>query len=330
MRDAAVDDEQWARLVEDHLRRVTPTLVPGAGRIEHVAVLAPDVWLLHLAGGGRVVAKHQFYGLLTRDEPYDLLQVELDVLRALRRSGHSVPVPFGIDPQGQFIFLEYVGSRTLEDVLCAGEAGWICRIVPALLNIEQTLAADEQWSARVIRGAEKIDLLRAWSGVETVALQGLTRWAAWANRPCLIDDLTPVVRSLHRELATHEPTLGATDYQPRNIVCGSGGHRLAFLELGKLGWDWTTRRALQYTTPLREMADSAEMESACLRELSASMPSDSARRSLDAHHLFFRLLLAARDPASAGLALLSESLSDEPSMQTLRRHLSALPRETRP
>lgn len=321
--DAALHGGAWEAAVDAHLRRVVPQIVPGAVRVEDLEVLAPDVWLIHLQGRGRVVAKHQLYGVLTRDEPYDLLQVEYDVLRALRRTGDAVPVVFGIEPEGQFIFLEYVGPRTLADVLQTDEPDWIGRVVAAQWRLEQTLAADHHWQDRVIRGARATDLQRAWADVEAVALRGLSRWAAAHGRPDLPQALRPIIRALHAKLGARTPNLGAVDYQPGNVVCAGSGKRLAFLELAKLGWDWTERRALQYTTPLGDVAGSARIRVARLHELAAAMPCQASRQALDSHHLFFRLLMAARDPASVSPDILSQPLSDEPSMQDLRHHLAA-------
>jgi hypothetical protein len=318
-----VGDDQWSQAVETHLRRISPSLLPGSPTVQAIHLLAPDVWLLDLDDGGRVVAKHQFYGLLTRDESFDLLQTELDVLRHLRRSGASVPVPFGIDPEGQFIFLEFLGNRTLLDTLEeTGTADPIRGVVTQQLCIEQLLADTSVWRDRVIPGGRRQDLARSWKRVEAIALRGLAEALTIMGSLHKMEMLIPLVHSLHERAGRMPPVLGATDYQPRNVMCIDGGRRVAFLELGKLGWDWTERRALQYTTPLESSRLPLAAKRAFLQELATSFPGNAARRALDIHHLFFRLVLAAQDPRKADLELLLLPLSDEPTMASLRHHLN--------
>ena len=320
--EQVVDDEQWSQAVEIHLRRLAPSLLPGGAAVQTVDLLAPDVWLLHLDDGGCVVAKHQFYGLLTRNESFDLLQTELDVLRYLRKSGASLPVPFGIDPDGQFIFLEFLGNRTLLDALeKTGTAGSIRGVITQQLYIEQLLANTSAWRDRVIPGGRRRDLARSWKRVEAIALRGLTEASATMGSSHKMEMLIPLVRGLHEMVGRTPPVLGATDYQPRNVMCLEGG-RVAFLELGKLGWDWTERRALQYTTPLESNSLPLTAKREFLQELVASFPDHAARRTLDIHHLFFRLVLAAQDPRKADLELLLLPLSDEPAMASFRHHLN--------
>ena len=321
MTHPVVSDAQWSQSVEAHLREVTSSIVPGRPDVRELSSIAPDVWLLRLSDGSRVVAKHQFFGLLTRGENFDLLQVEFEVNRALRQAGCHVPVPFGIDPEGQFIFMEYLGDRTFLDV-CFGQMplGCVSRVIAELLLIEETLATQPNWQNRVVLGGHHEDLTNRWRAVEEVALEGLGKTLRiWDAMSCF-DRLATSLRTLHGLLAARPATLGTTDYQPRNVMCPAG-QRIAFLELGKLGWDWTERRALQYTSPLDCARVSLTSKQSILGELGAAMPSSESRCALDMHHLFFRLILAARDPISADLELLQFPLSDEPTMMTIRRHL---------
>ena len=96
-RTEPLTDAQWDQQVRARLAACVPDLVPGSPAVGAITLLADDVWIVELAHGGRLIAKHQFYGLHTRDEPHDLLQVEFDALRYLRPRGCAVPVAFGID-----------------------------------------------------------------------------------------------------------------------------------------------------------------------------------------------------------------------------------------
>ena len=114
---APLTDAQWTAAVHDRLREVAPGLVPGRPEVAAIHRIAEDVWRLDLSDGGRVVAKHQLQGLLTRGEPHDLVRLEVEVLRHLRGRGCPVPAAFGADPEAQIILLEYAGPRTLAEVL---------------------------------------------------------------------------------------------------------------------------------------------------------------------------------------------------------------------
>ena len=128
--------------------------------------IAEDVWRLELSGGGRIVARHQPFGLLTRGEPHDLVRLEVDLLRHLRRRGCPVPLAFGADPGSQVILLEYAGPRTLAEALPlerdpAARRRWLARIWSGLGCIEGALA-DGGWEGRAAPGASRRDLERAW------------------------------------------------------------------------------------------------------------------------------------------------------------------------
>ncbi|MDA0335231.1 MAG: phosphotransferase [bacterium] len=268
-------------------------LVPGAPHVHTSSEWADDVWFVDLVGGGRIVAKHQFYGLVTRGTPYDLLQVEYDVLRYLRAHGGAVPVVFGIAPGAQMILLEFVGCQTFADVLAGRFDTAIRRYLAGralreLARIEARLAdAEFAGDRRVIPGASIDDLAAAWAPVAAGAIDGLHR--LW-HRHCgdtPPNGLVDAIETLWQRLGARQPSLGATDYQPANIVVGDAHRRVTFLELSKLGWDWTERRAVQYTTSVdgsgMSLLDADVVGLCCL---------DSA--ALDGHLVIFQLLLAQR------------------------------------
>ena len=325
---ASLTDAQWTAAVRDRLRRVVPDLVPGRPAVAAIRGIAEDVWRLDLSDGGRVVARHQPFGLLTRGEPHDLLRLEVDLLRHLRRRGCPVPLAFGADPGSQIILLEDAGPRTLAEALPeegdpAARRRWLARIWSGLGCIEGALA-DGGWEGRVAPGASRRDLERAWKEAGEEAVEGLrSLFPAGGAPPLLVRRL----RELHRRLGRLPPRLGPTDYQPGNIVLGPGGGRLTFLELSKIGWDWTPRRAVQYTST----ADAEGPPETCLLaagSVEGSGLDEASRSSLDGHHLIYHLLLARRfRRRRAGLLpgslarRLTEPLSADPLAAGLRRHL---------
>ena len=328
-RTEPLTDAQWDQQVRARLAACVPDLVPGSPAVGAITLLADDVWIVELAHGGRLIAKHQFYGLHTRDEPHDLLQVEFDALRYLRPRGCAVPVAFGIDPGAQIILLEFAGRRTLADVLAMpAEAPTRRRLAGRVLrelnHIETQLGITEaDWAARVVPGASVEDLAASWSSVAAMAVDGLQRlWQEnCASEPP--ESLVNQIGNLCAELGGRSPRLGVTDYQPANIVVDDDDERVTFLELSKLGWDWTERRAVQYTSSVDDSGVSL------LRaDVVASSPLDGG--ALDGHHILFQLLLVRRVLSTASgdtaglLRALVTPLSRDPVALELRRGLQPL------
>ncbi|MFP6592180.1 MAG: hypothetical protein VCE12_16830, partial [Candidatus Latescibacterota bacterium] len=108
-----------------------------------------------------------------------------------------------------------------------------------------------------------------------------------------------------------------------NIVVDDNGERVTFLELSKLGWDWTERRAVQYTSSVDDSGVSL------LRaDVVASSPLDGG--ALDGHHILFQLLIVRRVLSTASgdtaglLRALVTPLSRDPVALELRRGLQPL------
>ncbi|MCZ6635220.1 MAG: hypothetical protein O7G87_17615, partial [bacterium] len=105
-------------------------------------------------------------------------------------------------------------------------------------------------------------------------------------------------------LSNIPPTLGPTDYNARNIVIGPQHDRVFFLECAKLGWDWSERRLVQYTTGIGaghrqgnfkslltpKMAKQYAVRAAAYRTQSP----DQILHWLDGHHIVFHILAASR------------------------------------
>ena len=325
---ASLTDAQWTAAVHDRLRRVVPDLVPGRPAVAAIRGIAGDVWRLDLSDGGRVVARHQLYGLLTRGEPHDLVGLEVDLLRHLRRRGCPVPLAFGADAGSQIILLEYAGPRTLAQALPmerdpAIRRRWLARVWSGLGCIESALAGGG-WEGRAAPGASRKALERSWEKAGEEVVEGLlSLFPAGGAPPRLVSRL----RQLHRRLARLPPRLGPTDYQPGNIVLDAGGGRLTFLELSKIGWDWTPRRAVQYTS-IADAEGPAETSLLAAASVEGSGLDEASRSSLDGHHLIYHLLLARRfrrcgagDLPRPLARKLTEPLSADPLTAGLRRHL---------
>ena len=306
----SLSDTEWDAALRAYLHGRVPELLPHAPQVAGLEVLADNVWLVHLSQGDPIVAKHQFYGLVTRGEPYDLLSVEQQVLSALHEAGHPVPAVLAIDPEGQFIFLEYVGPRTLSEALASAtrpspqqRERWAGQVLRGLVRIERALAVGPRWKQVVIPGAGRQDLSCAWERAGHVALEGLGLLLGRLGTPRL-DPMSRRTHAVLEELVTalgqRGPDLGVTDYQPGNIVMDESGERLSFLEFAKLGWDWTERRAVQYTTRADAATLPGLLEAPALRiygelwEAAGGEDGEARCRALDGHHIVYHLLLAHR------------------------------------
>ena len=305
---ASPSDAEWNAAADAHLRRRVPELLPRAPQVTSHDALTDDVWLLHLSHGDPIVAKHQFYGLVTRGEPYDLLSVEQQVLTVLREAGHPVPSVLATDPEGQFIFLECVGPRTLAAALASRPSarqreGWARQVLDGLIRIEHALATDPRWEQVVIPGAGRRDLDLAWSQAGQAALEGLDLLLRRLGAPrstVMLRRTHAALEELTLALGRRPPDLGVTDYQSGNVVIDESGERLTFLEFAKLGWDWTERRAVQYATSADADALPGLLDSQAvgmygdLWEEVHGQDGAARRRALDGHHTIFHLLLGQR------------------------------------
>ena len=57
-RTEPLTDAQWDQQVRARLAACVPDLVPGSPAVGAITLLADDVWIVELAHGGRLIAKH--------------------------------------------------------------------------------------------------------------------------------------------------------------------------------------------------------------------------------------------------------------------------------
>lgn len=281
----------WVEATEEYLHDLVPRLLPGAPPVARIAPLAEDVWQVELGDGRRLVAKHQLWGFLARGAPYDLLQVEQQVLDLLGRQGCPVPGVLGLDPPSQVILLEYCGSHTLEEV---DSPPYIPQVIEGLLRIEQTLERHGDCLAwRAVPQAALPCLHWAWAQASLQARKGLEQLGQWHGCvPAALGRAQQALDEVLSSLAARPPALGATDYNPRNIAVDLEKGRLCFIDFAKIGWDWTERRLVQYTNTVKR--DFRSLIGAGEVAFYTAQAGRERARALDGHHLVFYLNAASR------------------------------------
>ena len=269
--------------------------------------LAEGVWRVEDADGRKVVVKYQPFGWLTEGTAYDLLEVERDVLGLLHGAGCPVPAVLEIDREAHCIFLEWVGEHTLDEAIQTGDYEATQQAIAGLCRIERVLAQhEEQLAARVAPAAGRDALAMAWDEAGARAHAGLEQLLDRLGRP--VDSAAQQqLDEMYAYLAARPPVLGSTDYNAHNAVVHAASGTVRFLEFAKIGWDWTERRLVQYTTSMGSGRSDGRMRS-LLDAPAARLYAERSGRSdgaqvLDYHRIFFLL---------NGAALLCAALAGEP------------------
>ena len=301
--------------LEAYLRERVPEVLAGRPQVRAIAALSDEVWRVETENGRKVVVKQQLFGFLTRGKPYDLLDVEREVLGLLHGAGCPVPEVLGIDGDAQCIFLEWVGDQTLDAAIQAGDGASMRRAIAGLCAIERVLAEHaEQLSSRVVPAAGRDELAAAWAEVGTRASEGLAQLSHRLAHPFDAAGVMPLLAEMHRWLAQRPPKLGSTDYNAYNAIVDPVGAEVRFLEFAKIGWDWTERRLVQYTTSVGSGRADGRMRSLLDAETARYYAEMGGRadgaRALEYHRIFFLLngaamLCAALDGGPRAAALLA-------------------------
>ena len=282
-----------------YLRRRIPELLGLS--VEGVSALAAGVWRVRVVDGRELVAKYQIFAPLTRGKAYDLLEVERDVLAVLSQAHCPVPRLLVIDVEAFLAIFESVGSETLDDWVHeqrgATEA-LVEQIICGQCAIDTALAQrTDSLAPRVAPGADGEALVEAWDEVGQRAQWGLEALRRHLHLAPPTREVQSALGVVHAYLAQRQPALGSSDYNARNIVVSAAGPTASFIEFAKLGWDWTERRLVQYTTCMGSGRPGAVMRPlldarAARRYAEISLRPDAAR-ALDGHHIFFMLNGAA-------------------------------------
>ena len=199
------------------------------------------------------VAKYHPFAPLTRGKPYDVLQVEREVLNALTEAGCRVPRLIALDERAFFAFYEWVGNETLDDWAqreTTDRPERIDNLLATQCAIDAALAVGgDRWASRVAPGGDTEALTDRWGSACRRAVWGAEALLARTRQRPLRGHIRDSIERIGGELALRAPVLGSSDYNARNIVISPQGEAF-FLRVSKLSWDWTERRLVQYTTSM--------------------------------------------------------------------------------
>ncbi len=178
-------------------------------------------------------------------------QIESVVLSRLHQLGCRVPELYWGSESAGYLLMEWCGDTTLDDLaqetpldelkqivrntvraFCQLEAGF-AKSVHALKSyiypLDYSAFLRDTMQTLLDRGRKTLDYL-AWMRGEPMSLdQAATLDAIWGH--------------LSNRLQGAPPTLGALDYNARNIVVD--GNTPTFIDFGSIGWDWGERRLVQ-------------------------------------------------------------------------------------
>ena len=296
---------QQPQSLESYLGMRASAFLPGEPSVLGVVELTETVWVIELERGEKVVAKHHGDGTVTAGQPDDALAVERRVLDLLVAQGCSVPRVLDVDPQTLFVFYEYRGGRTVDDLCQQGpirgddECRLGRKLVDGFCQIESALATHRAELQHLVTPTARIDALPATAArAEAGALEGLAKLLNLCGNRATTPSLATCIREISRWLSGRALTLGSTDYNARNIVIDSAGE-LSFIEFARVGWDWPERRLVQYATSLgagRPDGRFVSLVDPDIVEFYAQWQDDDVdgrAAALDCHHILFHLNAAA-------------------------------------
>ena len=297
----------------EYLCAWAPQMLSGRPEIVAITPFTDEVWRVETVDARKMVVKQQLFGFLTQGKAYDLLTVEREVLGLLHEADCPVPEVLGVDDHRQCIFFAWVGDDTLDDALQAGDTALIGPAIEGLCTIERMC---DRYAARlvsrVVPTAGLDELAAVWGAVGERAHEGLEQLSRCLGQSRDMARAVLLLAKMHRWLAERPPSLGSTDYNARNVVIDPDGTRVRFIEFAKIGWDWTERRLVQYTTSMGSGRADGRMRSALHRDAALHYTEISGRadgaRALDCHQIFFLL---------NGVAKLCDALDGGPRAEAL-------------
>ncbi len=325
-----------------------PDLLPGRPAVATAIPISEtrhhSVYKVTTESGLELAVKHHPFASLTRNHPYDLLDLECAVSQILMADGCPVPECYAIDTQNLLTISEWSGDVTLDDY-CQETAKpdqiIARRVLDGFLAIQTSIQKSrKELSPRAFPGCDVQGLEQSWLETTDLISQSISGLLKYLNPAIRITNtgIQDLWGDLIEALSQNTPVLGATDYNARNIVLESENQTIHFLEFSKLGWDWPERRLVQYASSLGAGLKNAQFRS-IITPITvsnyANHPSNQHAEPeflagmLDGHHFIFHLLAGIRihqaltfPNSNTSTALLSVWRNPEERLSQLGRILS--------
>jgi hypothetical protein len=210
-----------------------------------------------------------------------------------------VPCPLDVDTETRFVYFEYCGDRTLDDLAQESDvSGHLsAQLVAGFCQIEQVLSEHrDRLLPHVSAAATPGHSIEATTRARVEMRENLARILAH----CSASDaagrvLASYLDDIWSDLSQREPSLASTDFNARNVVVDSDSETASFIEFAKIGWDWPERRLVQYTTSLGAGREDGQLVCPLTPELVEQYAQGVAggALALDGHHILFHLQATA-------------------------------------
>ena len=287
--------------------------------IKHGSVERMNLWRV-IVGGQNYLLKQHFVARPIGDSAFTPFEVESSVLTKLREAGCSVPKVVWQSDSDLCLLLEWRGESTLDDLgqttpleslkeTITGALGEFCRI-------EKSFADHRADFARYVYSLDYPTHFRKTMdemlerGRKTLGYLGTLTGDTAASD---LDDLwSNFAQSIRRD----SPTLGALDYNSRNIVVSAGN--ITYVDFGSIGWDWSERRIVQFFNSLGANREGGNFVNLLNRDVIRAYASraisyrsgcseEEIIAQIDYHNILFYLSIAHRLLAATAQPNLEES-----------------------
>ena len=289
--------------------------------IRHGTLERNNVWQLNAMGRSYLLKQH----LITQpvgESTFTPFQIECAVLLRLHQVGCRVPELYWWSDSASCLLMEWCGDATLDDL---AQESQIDELKPIVQNTVRAYSQLEEGFAKTADALNPYIYPLDYSVflqdmLQTLLDQGRKTldYLAWMKgEPMLTNQagtLDTIWERLSSRLHSATPTLGALDYNARNIVLD--GSTPTFIDFASIGWDWGERRLVQSLNSLGANRTNGKFVSLLDREIVKEYASQVAEHredwseteiaaQVDYHQLLFylsiihRLLQSTAQPEAA-------------------------------
>ena len=219
--------------------------------IKHGSVERNNLWRV-IVGTQSYVLKQHFVARPIGDSAFTPFEVESSVLTKLREAGCSVPKVFWQSDSDLCLLLEWCGESTLDDlaqtILLEPLKETITGALGEFCQLEKSFAAHHADFAPYVYSLDYPTHLRRTMDEMLDRGRKTLGYIGQLNGGTAASDLDKFWSNFANALHGNSPTLGALDYNSRNIVVSAGN--ITYVDFGSIGWDWSERRIVQFFNSL--------------------------------------------------------------------------------